>query len=164
MVAVCESNGSRVLSGNVDGLRWLARRLDYHAEFGAPTRAGGYGVGLLSRWPLNDVSVVELPVGRSPTRLAVAATVRAPTGPVPVVAAHFMTEKPGDVRYEQAETAIDLATDRDRAVVLGDFNVEPDPEEPADRTLDAALTDARTAAESGGAVPGRSARPTPGAG
>ena len=164
VVAVCESNGSRVLSGNVDGLRWLARRLDCHAEFGAPTRAGGYGVGLLSRWPLDDVSVVELPVGRSPTRSAVAATVRAPTGPVPVVAAHFMTEKPGDVRYEQAETAIDLATDRDRAVVLGDFNVEPDPEEPADRTLDAALTDARTAAESGGAVPGRSARPTPGAG
>ena len=75
-----------------------------------------------------------------------------------------MTEKPGDVRHEQAETVIDLATDRDRAVVLGDFNVDPDPEEPADRTLDAALTDAWTAAESGGAVPGRPARPTPGAG
>lgn len=147
VVAVSESDGCRPLSGNVDGLRWLSRRLDYHLEFGAPTRTGSPGVGVLSRWPLESVRVVELPVVRSPPRLAVVATVRTPTGPLPVVATHFMTEKPGDVRAEQAERVVELAAVHERAVVLGDFNVEPDPDEPAYWTLDDALTDAWTVAE-----------------
>lgn len=147
VVAVSESDGCRPLSGNVDGLRWLGRRLDYHVEFGAPSRIRGYGVGVLSRWPIESVRVVELPVSRSPPRLAVVATVRTPTGPLPVIATHFMTEKPGDVRDRQAERVVDLAADHERAVVLGDFNVEPDPTEPAYRTLEEAFTDAWTAAD-----------------
>lgn len=146
IIAVSESDGARPLSGNVDGLSWLGRRLDYHVEFGAPSRIRGYGVGVLSRWPIESVTVVQLPVNRSPPRLAVEAVIRTPTGPLPVIATHFMTEKPGDVRDRQAERIVDLAADHERAVVLGDFNVEPDPTEPAYRTLEAAFTDAWTAA------------------
>lgn len=156
VLAVSESDGCRPLSGNVDGLQWLGRALGYHTAFGAPSSLRGYGVGLLSRWPLDDVRVVELPVSRSPPRIAVTATVRTPDGPLFVLGTHFMTAKPGDVRDEQARAVVDLATasDHDHAVCLGDFNVLPDRSEPAYRVLEDAMTDAWTAADETSGSPG----------
>ena len=147
VIGVLESDGCRVTSGNVDGIEWLGERLGYHTAFGAPTSTRTPGVSILSRWPIEDVEYVELPVSRSPTRVATVATVRTPNGPTRVVATHFMTPKPGDVRDEQAEALVDILEDDGSAVVLGDFNVVPDREEPAYRVLDDAFADAWEVAE-----------------
>ena len=147
VVAVCESDGLRPLPGYVDGLRWLGRELGYHTEFGVASRERSYGVGLLSRWPIEDVEVLELPIGRSLTRIAVTATVQTPDGPLPVLSTHFMVEKEvesDDTRAEQAEAVVDAMADQERAVVLGDFNITPD--EPEYDILAQAFTDAWLAA------------------
>jgi len=147
VIGVLESDGCRVTSGNVDGVEWLGERLGYHTAFGAPTSTRTPGVSILSRWPIEDVEYVELPVSRSPTRVATVATVRTPNGPTRVVATHFMTAKPGDVRDEQAEALVDTVEGDESAVILGDFNVVPEREEPAYRVLDDSFTDAWDAAE-----------------
>jgi endonuclease/exonuclease/phosphatase family metal-dependent hydrolase len=58
-----------------------------------------------------------------------------------------MIPKPGDVRDEQAEAILDILGGEEDAVVLGDFNVVPDPKEPAYRVLDDAFADAWEIAE-----------------
>ena len=147
VIGVLESDGCRATSGNVDGIEWLADRLGYHAAFGAPTSTRTPGVSLLSRWPIESVEYVELPISRSPTRVVTMATVHTPNGPTRVAATHFMTAKPGDVRDEQAEALVDVLEDEDDAVILGDFNVVPDREEPAYQVLDDAFSDVWTVAE-----------------
>lgn len=147
VIGVLESDGCRATSGNVDGVEWLGERLGYNTAFGAPTSTRTPGVSILSRWPIEDVEYVELPVSRSPTRVATVATVRTPNGPTRVVATHFMTPKPGDVRDEQAEAVVDILEDDEDGVILGDFNVVPDREEPAYRVLDDAFADAWEVAE-----------------
>ena len=147
VIGVLESDGCRVTSGNVDGTEWLAENLGYHTAFGAPTSTRTPGVSILSRWPIEDIEYVELPVSRSPTRVVTLATVRTPNGPTRVAATHFMTGKPGDVRDEQAEALVEALEDDDDAVILGDFNVVPDREEPAYRVLDDAFDDAWEVAE-----------------
>jgi endonuclease/exonuclease/phosphatase family metal-dependent hydrolase len=148
IIAVSESDGLRPLPGYVDGLRWLGTQLDYNTEFGGATRERSYGVGLLSRWPITDVAVTELPIGRSLTRLAVTATVDTPNGPLPVLSTHFMVGKDrpqDDTRDEQARTVVDWASGREHALVMGDFNIAPD--EPEYDILTDDLTDAWTAGD-----------------
>jgi endonuclease/exonuclease/phosphatase family metal-dependent hydrolase len=131
----------------VDGLRWLGAELGYHTAFGAGTRHRSYGVGLLSRWPIENVEVVELPVERSLTRLALVATVRAPGGPVPVVSTHLSIgaeDGTGDAKPAQIQRILDRAGEFDRAVVAGDFNLRPD--QPEYDRLTAKFTDAWRAA------------------
>lgn len=127
IVGLQETAGGRLTAGGFDGVRWLARELGYHAAVGPPTRLASYGVALLSAWPIRDERVVILPQRESATRVALAATVESPLGPLPVVVAHLETA--GEVRVAQAERVVELARetgDLDRALVLGDFNATPD--------------------------------------
>jgi endonuclease/exonuclease/phosphatase family metal-dependent hydrolase len=127
VVGLQETAGGRLRSGGLDGVRWLAHELGYHAAVGPPTRLASYGVALLSAWPIREERVVVPPERDSATRIALAATVESPLGPLPVVVTHLETA--GDVRVAQAERVVDLirATgDPDRALVLGDLNATPD--------------------------------------
>lgn len=127
IVGLQETAGGRLTAGGFDGVRWLAHELGYHAAVGPPTRLASYGVALLSAWPIRDERVVVLPQRDSATRVALAATVESPLGPLPVVVAHLETA--GEVRVAQAERVVELARetgDLDRALVLGDFNATPD--------------------------------------
>ncbi|MDZ7687365.1 MAG: endonuclease/exonuclease/phosphatase family protein [Halobacteriales archaeon] len=147
VIGVLESDGNRATSGHVDGIEWLGENLGYHTAFGAPTSTRTPGVSILSRWPIEDVEYFELPISRSPTRVVTVATVRTPNGPMRVAVTHFMTGKEGDVRDEQAEALVEILEDEEDAVILGDFNVVPDREEPAYRVLDDAFDDAWVVAE-----------------
>ncbi|WP_439026965.1 endonuclease/exonuclease/phosphatase family protein [Haloarchaeobius sp. DT45] len=130
VVGLQESEGNRITSGNVDGVRWLADRLGYHYHYGAPTSAASYGVAILSVWPVVDSEVVSLPTYQSPPRLALRVTLDTPAGDLPVVVTHLQTQQEGtpeaiEMQGEEANAVVELAgTDAD-AVVLGDFNVEP---------------------------------------
>jgi endonuclease/exonuclease/phosphatase family metal-dependent hydrolase len=55
-----ESETNRLISGNYDVVRWLARKLDYHCYYGPGTRELIYGVSILSRYPLSDGAVTYL--------------------------------------------------------------------------------------------------------
>lgn len=127
IVGLQETAGGRLTAGGFDGVRWLAHELGYHAAVGPSTRLASYGVALLSAWPIRDERVVVLPQRNSATRVALAATVESPFGPLPVVVAHLETA--GDVRIAQAERVVELARETgnlDRTVVLGDLNATPD--------------------------------------
>ena len=145
VVGLQETEGARVTAGHVLGVRWLAETLGYHWHPGPDTATGGYGVALLSAWPLRDVEVVELPRTDSAVRVAMRATVEHPDGPFRVVNAHLETA--GEVRVAQAARVRELAAGADRAVVLGDFNATPD--EAPIATVTATLTDAWAAAGDG---------------
>lgn len=124
IVGLQETEGARVSSGNVHGVRWLAAALGYHHHAGPGARVGGYGVSLLSAWPIRDVEVVELPRAATATRPAMRATVEHPDGDVTVAVVHLETA--GDVRLRQARRVRELVVDAERTVVLGDFNATPD--------------------------------------
>ncbi|WP_435346870.1 endonuclease/exonuclease/phosphatase family protein [Haloarchaeobius sp. HRN-SO-5] len=154
VVGLQESGGMRITSGNVDGVRWLAEELGYHADHGAPTADASYGVALLSAWPIRDSTVVSLPTFDSPRRLAMRATVETPAGDVPVVVTHLQTQQGGTpeavaMQGEEAERVVDLVGDDPRSVVLGDCNVEPG-DDPAYRVLSDAFTDAWAASRGDG--------------
>lgn len=91
---------------------------------------GTEGVAILSRWPLTDVEVIELPyhdvVVNSARRVAVAATALTVDGPVRIYAVHL------DNRITPAERVAQLAPVLARirtwpgpAVLGGDFNTSP---------------------------------------
>lgn len=148
VVGLQETESGRLTSGAHDGVRWLANELGYHYTYGTTTSAGSYGVALLSRWPIRDERVVYMPVANSPPYPALVAELDTPQGVLPVVVTHFQTQRPGHRQAEEAELVVELASDYDRTVVLGDFNVRPDPDEAAYRIMTETFVDAWRAAES----------------
>lgn len=155
IVGLQETEGARITSGNVYGVRWLADALDYHYHPGPDTRVGGYGVALLSAWPISDARVVEPPTAGTVTRPALYAVVEHPDGPIPVVVAHL--EVDGDIRLRQAETVVDLLAGADRAVALGDFNATPN--EQVYETMTDSFTDVWAAAGVGDGYTFSASRP-----
>ena len=111
----------------------LAERLQLHLAFasGAPPTADEYeGVAILSRKPLHDVRVFELPrFGlhlRSRCRIALGATVNGPRGPVRVICLHLDTRINADRRLDQLAPVLEAARAFDGPVILGgDFNTNP---------------------------------------
>jgi endonuclease/exonuclease/phosphatase family metal-dependent hydrolase len=107
----------------------LARALDVTHVY-APARAlrnGTHGLAILSRFPLTDVKRIPLPVGAgmwSVPRVALAATVQLPDGPLRVVDVHLDTRLDSAQRVEQLAPAL-AAADGPRALVAGDLNTTP---------------------------------------
>ncbi|MFC6952812.1 endonuclease/exonuclease/phosphatase family protein [Halorubellus litoreus] len=155
VVGLQETEGGRYTTGSANPVRWLADELDYHYDYGVPTRRGGYGVAVLSKYPVLDTKVVSLPVHQSPARWALVATLDAPDGELQTITTHFQTDIPeDDEQLGEAQTILGelFSDDHERAVVLGDFNVQPN-QDPAYDRLKRDLTDAWTAAghpETGG--------------
>jgi len=138
VVGLQETTGARLTTGHTHGVRWLAARLGYHCAMAPATSAEGYGVALLSTWPIRDVRSVLLPRTDGAPRVALRAVVNGPDGPLPVVVAHLATT--GPVRTRQARRVRRLVAGADRAVVLGDFNVTPT--KPPIDVMTTAFTDA----------------------
>jgi endonuclease/exonuclease/phosphatase family metal-dependent hydrolase len=91
---------------------------------------GTSGVAILSRYPLRDVVVIELPylstVVNSARRVALAATIDSAAGPVRVIATHLDNRiNPGD-RIAQLRPVLDHATSWTGPVIIaGDMNTSP---------------------------------------
>ena len=91
---------------------------------------GTEGVALLSRWPVRDVEVIELPrvhvVWNSARRVALAATIDTSAGPVRVFAVHLDNRlNPGE-RIRQLQPVLAAARAWGGAVVIGgDMNTNP---------------------------------------
>jgi endonuclease/exonuclease/phosphatase family metal-dependent hydrolase len=127
-----------------NGVRQAARMgelLGMHHAFGKfmDFQGGGYGLAVLSKYPVLDETVIRLPDGNEP-RVALAVRVQPPGGsPFTIINLHFDWVRDDSFRYAQAETlAKRLDSWPGPYVLLGDFN-----DVPGSRTL--ALFRARAA-------------------
>lgn len=131
-------------SGGTDQLRELERRTGLRGVFGRTLRyqGGGYGVALLSRWPVERRRLVRLPVRPEQARAgesheprgALVARIAAPGRPLFVVNTHLDASEDDFFRRQEAATLLVRAAalrgsvpgDRSADVLLGgDFNEEP---------------------------------------
>jgi len=159
VIALQEVDKGQARSGRVDQTAVLAetlgfRRHRFAAAFGGSVRGlrrrpvpahvpggAGYGVALLSRWPVVSWHVRPLrpgPVRVSRTgdapwvrvrvdapRVLLAAVVQAPDGPLTVGCTHLSTDPP-TARRQLAESARALRTLPGPHLLLGDLNLGPD--------------------------------------
>lgn len=138
LVALQEVDVGVDRSHGVDQTAVLGRALGMHALHGPafPLDGGHYGVGLLSRFPIEAREVVPLPSlsgsahpdGAEPrvaldARLSLPAGVLGAAGPVHLVVTHLGLE-PAE-RLRQAETLIGHVAYRPRTVLAGDLNEGP---------------------------------------
>jgi endonuclease/exonuclease/phosphatase family metal-dependent hydrolase len=92
---------------------------------------GAHGVSILSRFPLRDLDIIELPrhdvVFNSARRAALGATLQTPSGPVRVYAVHLDNRINPDARVRQIEPVIADAADQpvERVIIAGDLNTSP---------------------------------------
>ncbi len=131
LVAVQEVDHKTKRTGGVDQIMELAKLTKLNGKFGKAIdfQGGEYGQVVLSKYPIREFKVHELPneAGRE-QRIAVAAEVRiGDTGPnVLFVSAHLDHQK-DDLRQKQA-TKLDELFGKDRRTVIlaGDLNATPD--------------------------------------
>lgn len=126
-------------SGRVDQLAELERRTGFHGAFGRTLdyQGGGYGIAVLSRWPIASDSLYPLRVepaqeragGSYEPRGALQVRVDGPSRPLGVVNTHLDASRDDHYRRQEVEGVLEAADDvRARAtwtVVGGDFNAEP---------------------------------------
>lgn len=127
-------------SGRVDQLAELSRRTGFHGVFGKTLdyQGGGYGIALLSRWPVSGDTLIPLPVeppqaragGSREPRGVLRARVDAPGGALYVLNTHL--DASGGDTYRRQEAATLLAEagqlpDEDARVLMGgDLNATPE--------------------------------------
>lgn len=142
LVGLQESEMGRPTSGAYDAPGWLGDELGLHTVYGPPTQSQVYGVSLLTAYPVQETWRVDLPVRGSVDRLATAALVDTPGGPLPVYVAHLsVIERPAD-RARQAQTLVEELDRWDQALLVGDMNTPAERGEEAYRILGGALDDA----------------------
>lgn len=127
VVALQEVSRGWVLGGGADMATWLGHRLGMHVAF-APAADRQFGNALLSRTPLTDVEVVDLPYGAGPqARSALTALVDGPGGtPVRVTSVHLQHRDANTPTRLDQLTALDAALPDDGPSVLaGDLNAGP---------------------------------------
>lgn len=132
VVALQEVSRGWVLGGGADMATWLAERLDMYVAY-APAADRQFGNLLLSRTPMTDVQVIELPYGEGPQqRSAVTARVQAEDGSwVRVTSVHLQhRDQNTATRLAQLDALAAALPDDGPAVLAGDFNAEPGWPEP----------------------------------
>lgn len=132
VVALQEVDRHTLRSGGLDQVRELASRAGFsHAHFfkAVDWNPGDYGLGLLARWPLEDLRTLPLPVpGKLEQRILGSATVRVPFGEVRVHVTHLthvFTERA--LRRKQVRAILDTLErdDHPNSLLMGDFNDLP---------------------------------------
>ena len=127
VVALQEIDNKATRSGKVDEAERLGELtgLRHHA-FGRfmDFQGGGYGMAIISRYPLSDVTDLRLPDGAEP-RTSLVVTVDAPN-PFRFASVHFYATE--EQRLAQAKTLLEFLDKRQDlpCVIAGDFNSKPD--------------------------------------
>lgn len=110
----------------------LARALGFAAVYapGHQQDGGTSGVAIVSRWPMRDPEVLELPyqyaVVNSARRIALAATIDTARGPLRVLSVHLENRISPEARVRQLRPALEHARAFAGYVLLGgDMNTSP---------------------------------------
>lgn len=129
LVALQEVDDRCLRSGKVDQTAELARLTGLHGQFGKQIdfEGGGYGQAVLSRFPLEELTVHWLPgTPERQRRIAVEARVTVGGGELSFVGTHLHHQR-DDFREQQAAKLNELFGQVERPVILaGDLNAKPD--------------------------------------
>jgi len=142
-------------TGRVDEVAILDSLTGLHGVFGRSLdfQGGGYGIAVLSRWPIVADSVVRLPVfppqeragGSHEPRSALWVEVAAPGGQLHVINTHLDASGTDSARLQEIAEVLRLADDRrrtgGRVLLGGDLNSTPE-SETQHRVRDAGWQDA----------------------
>lgn len=124
-------------SDGVDQLAELVRLTGFHGAFGRTLdyQGGGYGLAVLSRWPILSDTLIPLPVepaqeragGSYEPRGALRVRVEAPGGPIGAITTHLDAGRADVYRRQEVETVLRAAAEAEAPLTLvgGDFNAEP---------------------------------------
>jgi endonuclease/exonuclease/phosphatase family metal-dependent hydrolase len=138
IVLLQEVDNATRRSGRVDQVARLRSLTGFHGVFGKAIDydGGEYGLGILSRWPIQVSSMRMLPAvvadsamrARYEARGALIARINSPWGPLRVVDTHLDATRNDSIRVQQTGALLVLAnTERDSGytVIGGDLNSEP---------------------------------------
>jgi endonuclease/exonuclease/phosphatase family metal-dependent hydrolase len=138
IVLLQEVDSATRRSGGVDQLSKVKSLTGFHGVFGRAIDydGGGYGIAILSRWPIEGSAMNVLPVtiadsvqrARYEARGALVAKVRSPSGVIRIVDTHLDATRTDSNRVQQAVTLRTVANaQRDSGLTLigGDLNSEP---------------------------------------
>jgi endonuclease/exonuclease/phosphatase family metal-dependent hydrolase len=131
LVAVQEVDHKTERTGKVAQAEELGKLTGMHSVFGKAMdyQGGGYGQAILSRWPIREHQVHQLPQrdGREP-RIVVSARIAAPGGELIFATAH-LDHQLEEVRLKQAQEINRILNGKSGAIPLllaGDFNAGPE--------------------------------------
>jgi endonuclease/exonuclease/phosphatase family metal-dependent hydrolase len=128
IVALQEVSRGWVISGRLDMLSWLSRRLDMPYVSG-PTADPFWGNAILSRYPIVEYTEYDLPPRDLPVRrgLLSATMDLGNGGQIRVIATHYHhVEGATAIRQLQAQGTIKIWDSDEQTVLLGDLNAVPD--------------------------------------
>jgi endonuclease/exonuclease/phosphatase family metal-dependent hydrolase len=143
VVALQEVSRGWYINGSLDMLVWLSQRLNMPYIFG-PAADRLWGNAILSRYPFIEHGNIELPRGGVPMKRGFLwALIDLGKGErTLIIATHLHHVKAeSHVRIPQAKAIVDFWEGRERTIILGDLNAEPETEEIA-VFLNAGLLDA----------------------
>lgn len=141
LVLLQEVDSMTTRSGGVDQLSVLGTRLGMHRAYGRtiPWQGGGFGNGILSRFPIAAHALIPLPhesAGTAPggrvreARGALVATLRAPGGLLHVINTHLDASRDDGWRRREAMRVVQITDSLRRTgvpVILGgDLNSTPE--------------------------------------
>ncbi len=146
LVALQEVDERTTRSEGVDEAGELARLTGLTVRFGPQIDylGGRYGQAILSRFPLGEAIVHELPGigGDRERRIAVAVEAATPFGPI-VMAGTHLHHRSEEARREQARAIVKALANAEHCILAGDINAVPGSEPIT--VLDAAWTRATVA-------------------
>jgi len=133
IVLLQEVDSATRRSGGVDQVARLRALTGYHGVFGRAIDydGGGYGIAILSRWPIVSDTLFHLPVAQHDAKYeergALVAVISTPGGALRVIDTHLEAYS-NSYRLEQARALAAIAAaqrDRGTTILGGDFNSEP---------------------------------------
>lgn len=131
LVALQEVDSATGRSGKVDQLQELARLTGMYGYFGRSMNydGGGYGTGILSRYPIKEAATLQMPVGegKEPRATSMIVTNIPGTKGVRFASTHLDVEREDTWRIQEAELLCQhFKTSTLPVIIAGDFNALPD--------------------------------------
>jgi endonuclease/exonuclease/phosphatase family metal-dependent hydrolase len=137
VIALSETDTSRVAGANFDLVRFLAQCLDMHSYVGPKTGIGTYGYALLSKYPIENPEVYHLfsgpgfPSSSNPGAKSSGDQVAVIKAQITVRGEtynFFSNHFDGNPPIEQAQGLAQLTAGLEKVIAIGDFNCRPDSE------------------------------------
>ena len=131
LVALQEVDVGTSRTGGVDQAVRLGELTGMHSAFAKFMDYEGdeYGLAMLSKMPIEEITRIPLPPGKREPRaaLAVRTTLSGHVSPIVFVSLHFDWLRDDAERFAQAQSLIEQLGDEDLPIILaGDFNDTPD--------------------------------------
>lgn len=124
IIGLQESDTNRIAGGNTDLVRYYADALNMHAYYGPTTVAGTFGIGLLSKYPIETPRTFYMySEGEQTATIEAQITVDQNTYHI------FVTHLGNSGPIVQQEAVVQVVSGKENVILMGDFNFRPDTEQ-----------------------------------